>query len=342
MKKLSFLLAVLLLTCGFKYSYAKGQDTILVGFWNMENFYDTLDDKKINDEEFLPDAKKHWTSDRFETKCKNHAKVILEMNSGKGLDVMGMAEIENRGVVEALINKMPDCNYGIAHMDSPDERGIDCALIFKSAVFDLVSVVGDTVFLPTKYPTRLILHVVLKDKKNDEVLHVFVNHWPSRRGGQDESVINRITAASVLRKDVDALLAKDKNANIVIMGDFNDEPTNVSIDSVLAAGHYMPTAPDAKTTLQNLAWERKSKGEGTLKYRNEWDLLDQIIVSNPLVGKNKISYLNGSFTIYKQDYMIETEERYAGSPLPTYGGNKYLGGYSDHFPVFAKFLVSGK
>ncbi len=342
MKKLSFFLAVLLVTCGFKYSFAKGQDTILVGFWNMENFYDTLDDKKINDEEFLPDSKKHWTSERFETKCLNHAKVILEMNAGKGLDVMGMAEIENRGVVEALIKKMPDCNYGIAHMDSPDERGIDCALIYKNAKFDLVSLVGDTVLLPTKYPTRLILHVELKDKDNGEVLHVFVNHWPSRRGGQDESTINRITAASVLRKDVDALLAKDKNANIIIMGDFNDEPTNVSIDSVLAAGHFTSAAADAKTTLQNLAWERKSKGEGTLKYRSEWDLLDQIIVSNPLVGKNKISYLNGSFTIYKKDYMVETEEKYAGSPLPTYGGNRYLGGYSDHFPVFAKFLVSGK
>jgi predicted extracellular nuclease len=338
MKKLSFLLIIVLLT-GFKFSFAKGQDTILVGFWNMENFYDTLRDKRISDEEFLPDSKKHWTSERYITKCKHHAQVILEMNSGKGLDILGMSEIENRGVVEDLIKQMPECNYGIAHIDSPDERGIDCALIFKSGVFNLVSVVGDTVVLPDKHPTRLILHVVLQNKKSNELLNVFVNHWPSRRGGSDESQINRITAAQVLRKDVDAVLAKNKDANIVIMGDFNDEPTNVSIDSVLAAGHYSSASRDAKKTLQNLAWERKSKGEGTLKYRNEWDLLDQIIVSNPMVEKSNISYLNGSFTIYKRDYMIETEEKYAGSPLPTYGGNKYLGGYSDHFPVFAKFIV---
>ena len=342
MKKLSFFFVLILLSGGLKYSYAKGQDTILIGFWNMENFYDTLDDKKINDEEFLPDAKKQWTSERFITKCKHHAQVILEMNSGKGLDIMGMAEIENRSVVEDLIKQMPDCNYGIAHMDSPDERGIDCALIFKNGVFNLVSVVGDTVVLPDKHPTRLILHVVLQNKKNDELLHVFVNHWPSRRGGSDESAINRNTAAATLRKEVEALLAKEKNADIVIMGDFNDEPTNVSIDSVLQAGHYTSAASDAKTNLQNLAWERKSKGEGTLKYRSEWDLLDQIIVSNSMVAKSKISYLNGSFTIYKQDYMIEKDERYAGSPLPTYGGSKYLGGYSDHFPVFAKFIVVGR
>jgi endonuclease/exonuclease/phosphatase family metal-dependent hydrolase len=167
-----------------------------------------------------------------------------------------------------------------------------------------------------------------------------VNHWPSRLGGQEASEINRVAAAKVLRSSVDVLLKSNPSANIVIMGDFNDEPNNNSIIRDLKAEEFICDSTDFSYSLHNLAWEKKRNGEGTLKYRDEWDLLDQIIVSSADVQSTHESfhYICGSFTIFKPAYMIETTENYVGSPLPTYGGNKYLAGYSDHFPVFAKFL----
>ena len=342
MKRLILCLSLFLLSSGFRLSYLHAQDTMAIGFWNMENMYDTLDDKTKNDDEFLPTAKKQWTSERYNTKLSHHAKVIHEMNNGKGPDMLGMSEVENRAVVEDLTGRfLSDIGYKVAHLESPDERGIDVALIYKAAKFTLLSLVGDTVELPTKYPTRLILHVTLVDQ-NTDTLHVFVNHWPSRRGGEDKSEINRIAAASVLRRDVDALLAKNERTNIVIMGDFNDEPNNASIDSVLKAAHYTCDSFDKNNSLQNLAWARKSNGEGTLKYRDNWNLLDQIIVSNRLIKGKKLQYICNSFEIFKPEYIVTKSGKYEGSPFPTYGGDRYLGGYSDHFPVLAKFTGTKK
>lgn len=167
-----------------------------------------------------------------------------------------------------------------------------------------------------------------------------MNHWPSRLGGQEASEINRVATAKTLRASVDVLLKINPSANIVIMGDFNDEPDNNSIKRDLNAEEFICDSANFSYSLHNLAWEKKRSGEGTLKYRDEWDLLDQIIVSSADVQSTHQSfhYICGSFTIFKPVYMIEADEKYAGCPLPTYGGNKYLAGYSDHFPVFAKFL----
>ena len=320
---------------------AKGQDTVTVAFWNVENFFDTLDDKAKNDEEFLPGAKKQWTGERYLTKIEHLGQAIKEMNAKHGPDIIGMAEIENKAVVEDLVKRqLSKMKYQIVHVQSPDERGISTAMLFRTSIFKLVKAAGDTVHLADNHATRLILHATLQGK-GKEIVHVFVNHWPSRLGGEEKSEGNRIAAAKELRKNVDAVLAADPAASIVIMGDFNDEPDNNSIKTELKAEQFICDSANFSFSLHNLAWQKKRNGEGTLKYRNQWNMLDQIIVSSSVLQTTKSSfrYVCGSFDIFKADFMIEHGEKYEGSPLPTYGGNKYLGGYSDHFPVYAKFLL---
>jgi predicted extracellular nuclease len=321
-------------------TFAQKEDSLTIAFWNVENFFDTLNTNGKNDEEFSPASKKHWNSERYQTKVLHLAQVIGDMNNNRGPDILGLAETETNEVVTDLVNSsIKNLNYKVVRIQSPDERHISTALIYKSDKFELLNAVGDTVQLGNNRHTRLILHVSLL-MKNNETLHVFVNHWPSRLGGQEASEINRIAAAKTLRKSVDALLKTDLAANIVIMGDFNDEPGNLSIKRDLNAEEFICDSPDFSYSLHNLSWEKKRNGEGTLKFQGQWNLLDQIIVSSVDVQSlhQPFHYLCGSFTIFKPAYMIETSEKYVGDPLPTYGGSKYLAGYSDHFPVLAKFL----
>jgi predicted extracellular nuclease len=321
-------------------SFAQTKDTLTIAFWNVENFFDTLNTNGKNDEEFSPNSKKHWNSDRYKTKVLHLAQVIGDMNNRQGPDILGMAETETKEVVTDLVNStIKELKYEVVRIQSPDERHISTALIFKSDKFRLQNAVGDTVHLSNNHPTRLILQVSLLTNNNDTI-NVFVNHWPSRLGGEEASENNRVAAAKTLRSNIDALLKTNPGANIVIMGDFNDEPDNNSIKRDLNAEEFICDSANYSYSLHNLAWEKKRNGEGTLKYNNQWDLLDQIIVSSADIKSEHSSfhYLCGSFVIFKQPYMIETDEKYAGSPLPTYGGNKYLAGYSDHFPVLAKFI----
>jgi predicted extracellular nuclease len=319
---------------------AQNQDSLTIAFWNVENFFDTLNTNGKGDEEFSPASKKHWNSERYQTKVLHLAQVIGDMNNKLGPDILGMAETETKEVVNDLVNStIKNLKYNVVRIQSPDERHISTALIYKSDKFELLNATGDTVHLEDNHPTRLILHAALLTKNND-TLHIFVNHWPSRLGGEGASEINRIAAAKTLRTSVDILLNLNSSANIVIMGDFNDEPDNNSIKRDLKAEEFICDSADYSYSLHNLAWEKKRNGEGTLKYHEQWDLLDQIIVSSSDIqpAHQSFHYICGSFTIFKPVYMVETAENFVGGPLPTYGGNKYLAGYSDHFPVYAKFL----
>ena len=341
-KSISVCLVLILLSAFSSLTVAQKQDTLTIAFWNVENFFDTLNTNGKNDEEFSPSSKKHWNSERYQTKVLHLAQVIGDMNYKRGPDILGMAETETKEVVNDLVNSaIKNLNYKVVRIQSPDERHISTALIYKSDKFELLNAIGDSVHLENNHPTRLILQVSLLTKNND-TLHVFVNHWPSRLGGEETSEINRVAAAKTLRASVDDLLKTNTSANIVIMGDFNDEPDNNSIKRDLNAEEFICDSANFTYSLHNLAWEKKRSGEGTLKYHDQWDLLDQIIVSSADIQPTHQSfhYLCGSFTIFKPVYMIETTEKYVGDPLPTYGGNKYLAGYSDHFPVLAQFLCT--
>jgi endonuclease/exonuclease/phosphatase family metal-dependent hydrolase len=320
-------------------------DTLYLAFWNQENLFDTIDDPRIDDEAFLPDGEMEWTEDRLDKKMYNLSRIIRIMNDGRGPDLLGVCEVENQAVLEKMVNTyLSDLDYKIAYIESPDNRGIDNGLIFKSDKFTLLNVQADTVHLSDGWPTRLIFGANLITNENKKIT-VFVNHWPSRSGGQKESEPKRIAAAQTLRDAVDRIFQADSSSNIFIIGDFNDDPVNVSVLETLKAH---PIKCDSLTSgyefssgseLFNLSYEKYENGEGSFKYKETWNMLDQIIVSGSLIIGNDINYVCNSFEVFKPDLIITRSGQYQGTPFPTYGGRKYLGGYSDHFPVIAKFRI---
>ncbi len=325
------------------------RDTICVAFWNLENLFDTVDDPKKNDEEFLPEGRKQWTKEKLHEKLEHLAKVISSMNDNKGPDIMGFCEVEHRALIDSMLSEyIQNKNYKIAYAESPDKRGIDNGMIYDSVKFKLLSIKADTVTLPDKYPTRFILNVNLQYRVKDTLV-LFVNHWPSRSGGELKSEPNRISAAETLSGQVKKYFMKNSNANIIIMGDFNDEPGNKSILKTLNAHSFSCKSDTGQSDfkqmnneLYNLAYRLYENDEGSYKYHDDWNMLDQMIVSANLLGNKPLRYLCNSFAIYKPSFMITHSGKYKGTPFPTYGGSRYLGGYSDHFPVTAKFLFDKK
>jgi len=328
--------------------FAQKSDTVFVAFWNLENFFDTIDDPNKTDEEFLPSAEREWTGERLDIKQNHLARIIRSMNNGAGPDLLGACEVEHESVLDSMNNKyLSDRNYKTAYIESPDNRGIDNGLIYDADKFSVLSVKGDTVHLSDGWPTRLILNVRLLTKQND-VLIVYVNHWPSRRGGEEKSEPNRISAAETLRKSVDEDFNNNPDSKIIIIGDFNDEPGNNSIlNTLMAHPVYCDSIPagneiSGEAQLFNLSYKAYAEGFGSYKYKDDWNMLDQVIVSSDLLTGNKINYVCDSYEVYKPDTMVTHSGKYEGAPFPTYGGSRYLGGYSDHYPVTSKFVILNK
>jgi predicted extracellular nuclease len=343
---MKILKTILLVTFIFYFNCnAQTEDTLVVAFWNLQNLFDTIDDPNKNDESFLPDGDMEWTEDRLDKKMYNLARIIRMMNNGNGPDILGVCEVENQEVLMEMVNKyLSDIDYEIAYIESPDNRGIDNGLIFKSDKFTLLSLQADTVHLSDGWPTRLIFGVNLLTDENEKIA-IFVNHWPSRSGGQVESEPNRIAAAQTLHNAVDRIFLTDEIANIFLIGDFNDDPVNVSVLETLQAHPIkcdsLPTdfEINSEGELFNLSYQSFESGEGSYKYRDTWNMLDQIIVSGSVITGNDINYICNSFEVYKPKFIVTQSGSYEGTPFPTYGGRKYLGGYSDHFPVIAKFKI---
>ena len=307
-------------------------------FYNVENLYDTINDPKTNDDEFTPSAKVPWTKARLETKIKHTAQVITDIASPAMPDLIGFAEIENQQVLEMLTAsaELNKTKYGIVHYDSPDERGIDVAILYNPATFKVVSSEPLHVTLPDNDLTRDILYV--KGKLNSgEILHVFINHWPSRREGSEISAAKRMVAANVLRAKLDAIQKSEKSPNILILGDFNDEPSDKSITEGLKA-----TCPDqaiSNNNLYGLLYPEFKKGEGSLFYK-DWDLFDQIIVSGNLLSTKKgLKTSVSNAGIFKAEYLLFKNKTGESRPNRTMSGDKYFGGYSDHLPVYVKFTL---
>lgn len=339
MNKLFTILAVLVV-----FQTAQAQQKLCVAFYNQENLFDTLDDKHKNDNEFLPTAKKQWDTQKYFNKLNHMATVISSMNDEKGPDVLGMCEVENKAVLEdmAKTDLLKKFKYEVVHFEGPDERSIDNALIFKSSVFKLIQAHAYPIHF-ADFPnskTRDILMVRLETKSKAQVV-VLVNHFPSRIGGEEASEPKRFAAAQTLRNICDSLLAKNGQENIVIMGDFNDEPTNRSMDSVLRAKANEYDLNNGN--LFNAMYELKQNGEGSHYYRGHFAMLDQIVLSSSLTNcTGLICYEKSSATIYKQPFMVEAEGKYKGAPLRTFVGEKYTNGYSDHLPVFVTLILKKK
>ena len=304
--------------------------------YNVENLYDTIDDPKIPDEEFLPESEKKWTADRYQKKLTDIARVISEVNPKEMPEIVGLAEIENQTVLEDLIKSgnLKDKGYAIVHEESPDYRGIDVAMLYRKDAFKEIT----HEVLPVNFPddpqfkTRDILHVT--GKMRHRTFHVFVNHWPSRIGGDDKTEPKRILAASVLKNKVDQILKSHPKARIIIMGDMNDEPTNKSLRETLIAG-----SPDSKSKLVNLMIPADAAGLGTYFYSGNWNMLDNMVVSNRLITGRRVYVVDQKGTIFNNDWMIYTDKKDNKTPNRTYVGNKYVGGVSDHFPVYFRMIV---
>lgn len=344
MKNIFFLFLLFLISACEAKNF-EANDTIFIAFWNLENLFDLVDDPNTDDQEFLPSSEKEWTQERLQKKMYNLARVITRMNNNRAPDVIGVCESENKAVLEFFTaNYLKTRNYKIAYEESPDNRGIDCGLIYDSDKFELVFAKGHEIKKLKDIPTRLILHVELKTKTSEKVIF-FVNHWPSRRGGASESEFKRFAAAEVLRREIDNLFKADINSKIIIMGDFNDDPVDESILKKLGAIPFKcsqslsPEINIPNAELYNLSYNLFEQGLGTITYRDNWNLFDQIIISSALAKPKGLSYLCDSFSIINDDLVATRSGKFKGTPFPTYAGNRYLGGYSDHFPVTAKFIV---
>lgn len=334
-----FTIQFIIVNCSADKGRSSEPDTLYVANWNVENLFDTFDDPDKNDEEYTPEGRREWTEERLSRKLDNLAEVINYMNSGKSPDLLGFQEVEHKALLEKLNDDfLSGKNYKLVYAESLDKRGIDNGLFYRSDYFELLSFDTLRVDLSDGWPTRYILYSRFRVKKNNELLHVFVNHWPSRSGGQEKSEPNRIGAALVLKNYTDTIFEKDAESNVIILGDFNDDPTNSSIYEILKAQELECGKPDMNY-LYNTSLEDFRKGSGSYLFRNNWNMLDQIIVSRSLVEKSKINYLCSSFEVVKPDFMINKEGRYAGSAIRTFGGRNYIGGYSDHYPVGAKIVL---
>lgn len=329
------------------FAQSKGNKNYTVAFYNIENLFDTEDDPETDDSEFLPTATNQWDEAKYQKKLQNMAKAINSISNTNSPDVLGLCEVENRRVLEDLIkqNDLKDKDYGIIHYDSPDERGIDVAMLYKKNRFRPFKENSIRInFTDSKDKTRDVLLVSGIIGKKD-TLHVFVAHFPSRRGGQRESEPKRIFVASKIREKIDSIQKISSKANIIVMGDLNDEPTNISILETLNA----KSSPDnlKPNELFNAMGIMKAEDKGTHAYynskekRTEWSLLDQIILSPALLHKkNNLKYVTGSATIHKPDFLLQTEpEQYKGQPLRTFAGKRYLAGYSDHLPVYVRLVL---
>ncbi len=339
------IIAIIFLIALSRVALPQSSDTITVGNWNLENLFDTIDDPNKNDEEFLPSSSKEWTIDRLNTKLYNLSRVIRSMNNNKGADILGVCEVEHQSLLDSMIIKfLHDKNYKVAYKESPDGRGIDNGLIYNGDLFSLLSIKSDTIKLDDGYPTRLILNANLITKDKD-TLHVYVNHWPSRRGGEEKSEKNRVRAAQTLKHDIENNFKQNAKSKIIIIGDFNDEPNNNSILKELnAVPFYCDTTNHIESykELYNLAYPSFANGLGSYKYRDDWNMLDQVIISGALIDSKNIHYVCNSFEVYKPLMMVTRSGKYEGAPFPTYGGSRYLGGYSDHYPVITKFVLARK
>lgn len=341
--KLYFLLVLLFPLTSFSQSrYEKEVDDLRsdyrILFYNVENLFDTKDDSLKNDAEFLPQGQKYWSWKKYQDKCSKIAKIIMATGGWELPEIVGLCEIENKRTLNGILYSTPlkKSNYKIIHKESPDHRGIDVALFYQPERFSPI----DTSFINVIYEgaehstTRDILYVK-GVTHTDDTLHLFVNHWPSRWGGQLESEHKRITAARLLRNKIDSIFDGYSRSKIIIMGDFNDYPNNKSLTQTLKAN--TPNEEFKDDELYNLAaFLERNHSIASNKYQGVWGMLDQFIVSGALMNAHGILQTQPkNMHLFAPSYLLETDNSYKGiRPFRTYIGYKYQGGFSDHLPIY--------
>lgn len=305
-----------------------------VGFYNLENLFDTKRDESINDIEFTPQGANNWTEEKYRKKLNNMAFVITQLakeHTPAGPAILGVSEIENRRVLEDLIKtgNMPSLGYEIVHYDSPDRRGVDVGLLYNPKLFKVTSSKAYPYVLPDDPEFRTRDQLLVSGYLAGEPFHIIVNHWPSRYGSKSSEL--REFAASLSKHIADSIYNDNPQAKVVIMGDMNDDPVDRSTRVVLDAKKRQEDVKPGG--LFNTMWGFFDRGIGTLSYQNKWSLFDQIIISENLLGKDRSTLKFWKAEIFNRDFLLQKEGKQKGYPLRTFSDNKFMNGYSDHLPV---------
>jgi predicted extracellular nuclease len=312
------------------------EQSLRIAFYNVENLFDTINDPTTDDDDFLPNGKYQWNSARYSEKLINIAAVIDSMLPGPmAPHIIGLCEIENQAVLQDLIlqENLKINDYGIIHYDSPDTRGIDVACLYNKKELTLVKSEAVPVILTgqTDFKTRDLLFCEFSPSGFSQHLYVYVNHWPSRRGGEEASSYKREAAAATLLTHAKNSISDFDNANILIIGDMNDYPTSRSTYEILGAKE-----PTLKSDFTNLMYSKHIEKMGTYYYNKEWGVIDNIIISQPLS-----SFTNEKqAVIFKKDWLLYTSKQGETMPSRSYTGTSYhKGGYSDHLPVYVDLTI---
>jgi predicted extracellular nuclease len=326
--KITYTLSLLLLFSYKVYSQEDLAHPVRFMFYNVENLFDTNNDSLTDDDEFLPSGLRRWNNKRYSDKISSLGKTILAAGEFSPPAVVGLYEIENRKVLEDLIYgaMLAKFNYGIIHEDSPDPRGIDVCLIYRK---DIIKIFSYRYLIPAnivrdEFKTRSILY--LKFIVSDDTLHLFLNHWPSRRGGVMAGENLRVKIAEMVRSKADSIASNSgSNSFIIIAGDFNATPDDPVI-RLLTSGY------PSGLSLINLS-AGLSGNSGTYRYMGTWEMIDQIIVSKQVIESGLCQETN-ALKIFRSQFLLQDDHKYPGDkPFSTYLGYKYQGGYSDHLPV---------
>lgn len=310
--------------------------SLRIAFYNVENLFDLEDDPTTHDEDFTPNGRQKWTSDRYQTKLDRIGEVMAGMDFPT---LVGMAEVENATVLRDLCrsNNLSRQDYHFVHFDSPDFRGIDVALVYQKSKFEVLETETIEIDFPLEvvpeepdYTTRDVLIVKGVLEKKDTVT-IIVAHFPSRRGGLKASEPKRLFVAGKIREKLDGIFSENKNAKVIVMGDFNDETDNKSVSETLDVESLNDEKKAAH--LFNCFSEKDAEGLGSYNYRGNWNMLDQIMLSTPFF-QNGSDLIFQNSTIYRKEKMMFKHDRFGPTPNRTYGGPNYYGGYSDHLPVY--------
>ena len=301
-----------------------------IAFYNVENLFDTRQDKTILDTDFIPTSDKKWDNIRYEQKLNKIANAIASIgpeDHNFPPIVIGLAEVENKTVLQDLVatEALKDKGYHFVHYNSPDERGIDTAFLYRKNLVKIKDSKSHQLYLETSEGNRDFTRDILEVSCTvlGEDITFLINHWPSRRDGWTSTASKRLEAAKQNTTIIEQSKSVNPNQHFVVMGDFNDDPKDESVQ-------YLENSAALYNPMELLLTKKK----GTTKHKGRWNLFDQILISHELLKfqKQKLNFKNAA--IFDPDFLKQQKGRYKGTPYRTFGGRNYTGGYSDHFPVY--------
>ncbi len=341
----SFVLCVVLLAVAVHFACAQNDKRsfigVGVGFYNVENLFDTINNPNIRDDDFTPEGSNRWNTERYLEKLDNLAEVLDKLGSDfnpDGLAVIGLAEVENTDVLEDLAahERIRDRNYQVVFEQGPDRRGIHVAFFYNPDYFEYISHKNYPTVVPDRPDFVTRDQLLLTGNLLGERMHFIVAHWPSRVGGEARSRPGRIAKADIARNAIDSILEAEPGARVFMMGDFNDNPTDISIRKHLRSRGKKEGIQEDE--LYNPFESFYRRGVGTNAWRDAWSLFDQVLFTPALLSDDYSDFTYLRAEVFNRPFLRQPSGRFQGYPYRSFGGGVYLGGYSDHFPV-AVYLI---